>query len=42
MEFVLSMTICLILDVCVIAGLLKELAEYSPAKYGYFKELFKF
>lgn len=42
MEFVLSMALCIVLDVCIVAGLFKELAEYSPAKFGEFKGLFKF
>ena len=42
MEFVLSAMLCVILEACLAAGLLKELAEYSPAKFGQFRHLFKF
>lgn len=42
MEFVLSVAICIILEACLVAGIFKELAEVSPARFGEFKGLFKF
>lgn len=39
MELAMGIMVCAILGACLVAGLIKELAAYSPAKFG---GLFKF